>query len=242
MASPPRPGPMSALRWSRLADPAAIARTACERILACASEAIALHGRFALVLAGGSTPAATYARLASCDADWHHWHLYFGDERCLPSDDPGRNSQLVARQLSNRVPIPPNQVHPIPAELGAPRGAQRYTETLKGVPPFDLVLLGVGADGHTASLFPEQRHPSDVPVIPVFNAPKPPAERISLNYTTLGNCRQLLIMVSGSGKRDAVRRWRKGNGTLPVSLIAPIGEGEVLIDQSAWPDNDSPAD
>ena len=105
--------------WTLLEDAETVARTACGRILAAARDAIAERGRFSLVLAGGRTPARTYQLLAQEASDWAHWHLYFGDERCLPPDHPERNSLLAEQHLSAQVPIPGAQIHRIPAELGA---------------------------------------------------------------------------------------------------------------------------
>ncbi len=220
------------MQWTCLEDAEMLARTAAERIVQIAHKAIARRGCFTLVLAGGGTPMATYALLANERLDWSNWHIYFGDERCLPVDHPDRNSAMAKQTLLDRVPIPSGQIHPIPAELGAEQGADAYSEVIRSVMPFDLVLLGLGEDGHTASLFPGQQEAGPGLAIPVYQAPKPPAERISLTTEAIGNCRELLFLVSGSCKQAAVRRWRRGE-LLPVSRIHPQGESEVLIDQQA---------
>lgn len=220
--------------WTLLEDAESVAQTTCQRIIDAAREAIDQRGQFSLVLAGGRTPARAYELLAQQESDWEHWHLYFGDERCLPADHPERNSLMVTQSLSIKVPIPAAQVHPIPAELGAEQAAARYTEELKAVLPFDLVLLGLGEDGHTASLFPGQNHPEGPTVLPVHNAPKPPPDRVSLSAAILGNCRQLIFVVTGTGKQLAVHRWRQGED-LPASRIIPAGRGEILIDRAALP-------
>ena len=199
-------------------------------------EAIAERGRFNLVLAGGRTPEATYLRLAGINSDWHRWHLFFSDERCLPADHPDRNSRMAARALTERVPIPATQLHPIPAELGAQKAALRYERVLQKILPFDLVLLGLGEDGHTASLFPGHRHPAERLVVPVHGAPKPPSERVSLSARALGSSRKVLFLVTGREKSQAVTKWREG-ASLPVAGIACKGELEVLLDQAAWPDS-----
>ncbi|MES9899142.1 MAG: 6-phosphogluconolactonase [Sedimenticola sp.] len=224
------------LRWTHLESAEDIARTAAERVSRIAQHAITERGCFSLVLAGGSTPAAAYAQLATIKADWQRWHIYFGDERCLPTDHPERNSRMAAETLLSKVPIPADQIHPIPAELGAERGAELYSKTIHSALPFDLVLLGIGEDGHTASLFPDHEESAATPVIAVHQAPKPPADRISLSSTTLGNCRQLIYLVSGTGKQTAVHRWMEGD-PLPVSRIQSMGESEVLIDRDAMPAN-----
>lgn len=224
---------MTELVWTPLPDAEAVARLACERILAAARDAIDARGRFIMVLAGGGTPQRAYARLSQATSDWQNWHIYFGDERCLPEDDPGRNSHTASQSLLSHVPIPSGNVHSIPAELGADAAAMVYRETVKAAMPFDLVLLGIGEDGHTASIFPKQE-PASAPVVyAVHNAPKPPPERVTLSSDALGNCRRLLFLVTGAGKHEVVSRWRKGDRQLPVTRIPVPGNAEVLIDAAA---------
>jgi 6-phosphogluconolactonase len=211
-----------------------VAERAGEFILAAADDAIRQRGAFRLVLAGGTTPAACYARLSAAQADWHCWHIYFGDERCLPPGDPQRNSAMAAARLTDRVAIPPHQVHPIPAERGAQAAATAYEETIRDVLPFDLVLLGMGEDGHTASLFPGHRHPPGPLVVPVHGAPKPPTERVSLSARALASSRAILVLVTGPGKRAALRRWRAGND-LPVARVVTGNDTLLLVDQAASP-------
>ena len=146
-------GPGS-MRWIGVADAAALRQVAYRRILDAAARAIERRGRFLIVLAGGNTPRGIYRMLRTADTDWSRWQVYFGDERCLPADSAERNSRMAADAWLNHVPIPQDQVHAIPAELGASAAALGYAETLRGVGDFDLVLLGLGEDGHTASLFP----------------------------------------------------------------------------------------
>lgn len=142
------------MHWIAVADRQALRQIAHQRILASAGRAIERHGKFMIVLAGGSTPRDVYRSLRGANADWLHWQVYFGDERCLPVDDPERNSAMAADAWLDHVPIPREQVHAIPAELGPNAGALEYAATLRDVGTFDLVLLGLGEDGHTASLFP----------------------------------------------------------------------------------------
>jgi len=227
--------PLNALdttRWHSFPDSQALARAAAEAMLESAREAIAARGEFRLVLAGGSTPELAYRRLAEAEADWSRWYIYFGDERCLPAEDPGRNSGMARGAWLDRVPIPAGHVFPIPAELGPEIAAARYAELVRDSLPFDLVLLGMGEDGHTASLFPGQLHPKTELVHPVYRAPKPPPERVSLSAGTLGDARRVLILVSGAGKREAVRRWRGGEA-LPVARIHGPAGVDVLIDREA---------
>ena len=149
-----------------------VAARASEIILAAARSAIEQRGDFSLVLAGGSTPADCYTLLAAAQADWRRWHIYFGDERCLDPSDPERNSAMAAARLTDRVPIPAQQVHPIPTERGPQVAANDYRDTIRGQLPFDLVLLGMGEDGHTASLFPGHEHPGEALVVPVHEFPE----------------------------------------------------------------------
>jgi len=222
------------MEWIVLEDAEAVARRACDEILKIAQNAIEARGRFSIVLAGGTTPERCYALLAQSESDWNHWHVYLGDERCLPVDDPERNSLMAARTLTDQVPIPSDQVHPIPAELGAEAAAQTYETILKDALPFDLVLLGMGEDGHTASLFPGHEHPQDALVLPVHDAPKPPPDRISLSPKALGSCRELLFLITGAGKQTAVKAWRDG-AALPIAGISSQGRARVMIDQTAMP-------
>lgn len=214
-----------------LADGKAVAAAA-SRILAAASEAIDARGSFHLALAGGTTPQAAYRLLAASRADWSCWHIYFGDERCLPPDDCERNSVMAREAWLEQVAIPPQQIHPIPAELGAEEAAAAYAGIIAPVLPFDMVLLGMGEDGHTASLFPDHRHDPQALVVAVHDAPKPPADRVSLTPRALNQCRALLLLITGAGKHEALQRWLRGEA-LPVGAIRPEGRMELLLDRAA---------
>ncbi len=219
--------------WSLYPSPQQVAHAACQRILATAAAAIRERGHFRLVLAGGTTPEQCYRLLAQQSANWSRWHLYFGDERCLPTDHPERNSLMVATALTDQVAIPAAQVHSIPAERGAEEAAAAYSAQLAESLPFDLVLLGMGEDGHTASLFPGQHHPPETLAVAVHNAPKPPPDRVSLNYTTLARSHEILILVTGASKREALRRWRAGE-PLPITALSTGGHVTTLVDQACW--------
>jgi 6-phosphogluconolactonase len=221
-------------RWHPVADAQALQDAALTAILASATAAIAERGRFHLVLAGGTTPRAVYQRLGSADTDWRAWHVWFGDERCRPADDAERNSRMAALAWLDGVPIPAAQIHPIEAELGALQAAENYAQTLKTVGDFDLVLLGLGEDGHTASLFPG--HPwGDTPGSPdtlaVFDAPKPPPQRVSLSAARLARTRQALFIVGGESKRAAVTDWRSGQD-IPARAVMPSAGVDVLVEAS----------
>lgn len=222
----------STVRWHVFDDAEGVAREAADRILKAAEDAISRCGAFEIVLAGGTTPERTYRLLAEADTDWRAWYIYFGDERCLPADDAERNSLMVAQAWLNHVPIPAENVHVVPAELGAEEAARRYDAVISDALPFDVVLLGMGEDGHTASLFPGQTHSAMDRVHAVHNAPKPPPDRVSLSAGVLGSAQQVLILVTGAGKQHAVAGWRQGEA-LPVARIAGRKGVDVLLDRAA---------
>lgn len=228
----------SRVRWHVFADSGALARAAADRIQQFAAEVIAMRDSFRIVLAGGSTPEAVYQRLAGLDTDWSCWWIYFGDERCLPANHAERNSLMAARSWLDRVPIPADNIFPIPAETGAELAARSYANLVDDALPFDLVLLGVGEDGHTASLFPGQEHDSSELVHAVHEAPKPPPDRVSLGLTALNDAEEVMILVTGEGKRDAVARWRAG-ADLPVAHLHGRHGVDVYIDAAA--DGGAPA-
>ena len=207
-------------RWHHFETQDAINQATVSRILAAAQEAIAERGAFSIVLAGGSTPKSVYALLKDVQADWARWHVYHNDDRCLPVDHVERNSLMARTTWLNHVAIPANQIHDIPAELGNIEGAMAYAKTLAGVPTFDLVLLGLGEDGHTASLFPNQAVDNSADAVPVFEAPKPPADRITMSQQRLSNAREVIFLVTGAGKQEAVDNWRQGEA-IPATLITP---------------------
>lgn len=211
---------LSNTRWHSFTSQQAINQAATERILQAADEAIAKHGSFLVVLAGGSTPKSIYALLAKSDADWANWHVYHNDDRCLPAEHVERNSKMARDVWLSHVAIPANQIYDIPTELGNVEGAKAYAATLEGVRSFDLVILGLGEDGHTASLFPNQAVDNSADAVPVFNAPKPPADRVTMSQNRLNNTHEVLFLVTGSGKQEAVSKWRNGVA-IPVTLIAP---------------------
>lgn len=224
---------MESPRWHVCESAAAVRERAAEWITAAAREAIAARGVFSLVLAGGETPRGAYEALRRIGTDWRAWQVWFGDERCLPADDPQRNSRMAAAALLDQVPIPPDAVHAIRGELGAERAAAAYRAELAGAPEFDLVLLGLGEDGHTASLFPggEWGEAADAPdVLAVHAAPKPPRERVSLSARRLGRARGVLFLVAGAGKREAVAAWRTG-ARLPAAAVRPPAGVDVLVEK-----------
>jgi 6-phosphogluconolactonase len=218
------------MNWIVVEDVDAIAEQAVDRILSGARKAISKKGVFSLVLAGGSTPGTAYQRLAKQDVDWSQWQFYFGDERCLPAEDLDRNSMMARQNLFRNISIDGSQVHVIPAEKGAETAARIYAREIATVLPFDMVLLGLGEDGHTASLFPGQSHPENQAVVAVHQAPKPPPDRVSLNYPCLQSAGEQLFLVSGKGKAAAVEKWRRAEG-IPAACFPGA---DILIDEAAW--------
>lgn len=218
--------------WHTFATPAQVAQAVCDDIMLHAEQAIGARDCFKLVLAGGSTPEQIYTLLAQQETDWSKWLIYYGDERCLPVDHPERNSVMAQQAFLNHVGIPKNQILAIPAEKGNIEAAREYQQTIAEAMPFDLVLLGMGEDGHTASLFPDHIYPDDALVQPIFDAPKPPPERVSLSAKALNDTRRLLFIITGAGKNPAVRQWQTGSH-LPVCTIKPTAGVDVYIDAAA---------
>lgn len=217
-------------RWHIYPSRDALVERAALIIARIADAAIAQHGEFNIVLAGGETPRAIYARLAELDAQWSHWQAFFGDERVAPADHADRNSTMALDAWLSRCSEV--RVHPIMTELGAERAATDYTRVIDAV-RLDLVLLGLGEDAHTASLFDMNAHDIHDDVIEVDNAPKPPRERVSLTPRCLSRGENVLFLVTGAAKREAVARWRAGE-MLPAALIRPVNGVDILIDSGAY--------
>lgn len=214
-------------QWVVFENAQDIAQAAADTIEQQAHFAIQQRGVFKLVLAGGTTPVDCYRLLAQRDLQWDRWQLFYGDERCLPANDEARNARIVEQTGLTRFI---QQHFVIAAELGAEKGAEQYREIIDTRMPFDTVLLGMGEDGHTASLFPGHHwDTTDASVIAVHDAPKPPPDRISLGWQALQNCRQMLLLVSGKDKRQAVEQWRQG-ADLPISRVADVAQATVFID------------
>jgi 6-phosphogluconolactonase len=233
-----------------VADPAAQAKAAAERLMKKISEN---SGRVAICLSGGSSPKQLFELLAT-DAyrskiPWDRVHWFLGDERFVPADDT-RSNLRMARQAFLDKCAPAANVHPIPVDSrDAAEAAHRYDSELKSFygadeldparPLFDVVLLGVGPDGHTASLFP------GYPAVEetrrwVVDAPKANVEpfvpRITLTLPTLASCREMLFEASGSGKREILARVLGGED-LPATRAHSHSETVWLLDQAAMPEN-----
>jgi 6-phosphogluconolactonase len=218
-------------RWHEFASQSSFEQAAIRFILESAERAIAARGVFRIVLAGGDTPRNIYRTLHSAATKWPAWHIYFGDERCLPAGSPDRNSGIASAEWLDHVEIPSRQIHIIPAELGAESAAVLYALELGDVDEFDLVLLGLGEDGHTASLFPggAWQHAQLLPaVIAVHDAPKPPPQRVTLSPERLSHAARVMYLVSGNEKRQAVTDWRAG-AAIPASRIRPPAGVDIFL-------------
>ena len=196
---------------------------ACNFIVDIANKSIQQNGIFRIVLCGGSTPKSIYAKLKDQKTDWSKWIIFLGDERCLPENHKDRNSTMIQDSFINDVPIPSNQIFFIESEIGNVAAANKYNLLLSKEENFDLVLLGFGEDGHTASLFPGHELDDTKNAVAIFNAPKPPSNRVSMTASRLSRTKKIHYLVSGSNKSDAFQRWNEKND-LPVSKITAKNE------------------
>ena len=177
--------------------------------------------------AGGTTPQRCYEVLSGLDVEWGRVAVLFGDERCVRPDHPDSNYRMAKEALLDRVA--PATVHRMPGELGPDDGAEAYRPVVEAASPLDLVLLGVGEDGHTASLFPGHAAlQAPGVVIGIRDSPKPPPERVTLTLGVLREARRVIILATGAGKADAVAKARRGE--VPSGMIAGA---RWLIDQAA---------
>src|SRR2546422_2196115 len=231
------------------ADPAALAETAAHLIVDAATEAVRERGRFMLCLAGGETPRATYARLAlpvfSERMRWDRTWVFFGDERAVPPDHPESNYRMAYGTLLSRVPIPPAQIFRMCAEHADGDGAAAaYAAALaeafgtrRGeLPRFDVVLLGLGVDGHTASLFPGSPVLREVfrTVAAVHVAAAQIPQRLTLTLPVLNAAARVVFLVAGAEKAKIVRAVLSEQALLPAALVRPTdGELVWLTDRAA---------
>jgi 6-phosphogluconolactonase len=211
----------------------------------------ASNGNFAVCLSGGSTPQRLYERLATLGIasrfPWRRSHWFWGDERFVPHEHPDSNYRMARDALLSRVPIPNDNIHAVPTEgLSPEQAAVAYETTLKRFygadvlsperPLFDVTLLGIGEDGHTASLFPSQpalreHHRWAVAVIGAKSEP-----RITLTYPALDSSRDVAFLATGDGKRGAVAGAKAGNCELPAAMVRPVGRLHWFTDRAAAPE------
>lgn len=228
-----------------LPDAHAVARAAADVFASAAHEAVASRGRFTVALAGGTTPRAVHALLADGPAGplpWGDTLFFFGDERCVPPEDPASNFRMAQETLLGRIPVTASQVFRMEGELEErDLAARRYEEVLRretaAAGGLDLVLLGMGDDGHTASLFPgspvleEKRRwvaPADAPPNVV------PRQRITLTFPALAAARRVVFVVFSESKREALRRVRESSPPLlPVALVRARESVLWIVDVAA---------
>lgn len=184
---------------------------------------IKCNNTFKIVLTGGETAKELYSRMRKMKTDWSKWIFYFGDERISIKDDKILNSYMAEQMLLDHLPIKPGQVFKIPSYLGSELGALEYSKFVCFADPFDLVLLGLGEDGHIASLFPGNEWYSDKQAIPIFNSPKLPSERISLSMNRINNSKNIIIITKGESKQKIVEKLMK-ESSFPVNALQPYGE------------------
>jgi 6-phosphogluconolactonase len=223
--------------------PEVMAEAAAKLFAARATQAVSLHGRFTAVLCGGKTPVALYSLLAkppfALQIPWARVHLFWGDERCVPPDHTDSNYRMVRELLLDHVPMPPANIHRMPGEMDPVEAAALYERGLRdffvplgaGFPVFDFILLGLGEDGHTASLFPGTRaiHESARWVLCDYvNAQK--GWRITLTPPVINSARMVVFLAAGSGKAAVLKDILEGPSRpdfLPAQLVRPAG-GQLL--------------
>ena len=206
---------------------------------------------FAVCLSGGSTPRRLYERLAdppfASRFPWNRVHWFWGDERFVPHDHPDSNFRMARDALLSRVPVPADNIHAVPTEgLSPDQAAAAYETTLKGFygadtlapgwPLFDVTLLGIGEDGHTASLFPGQPTLQETRRWAVAVIGAKAEARITLTYPVLDSSREVAFLVTGKEKRGVVTRAQAGDRTLPAAVVHPVGRLHWFTDRAAAPE------
>lgn len=221
-----------------------LSQTVAQRIQAVIAETLDEQDSFALALAGGSTPRRLYEILSEADLPWGQIHLFWGDERFVPHDHPKSNVRLVRKTLLDDVSPPTENVHPIPTEGSPEAAASSYADTLQHAfasrsHTFDLALLGMGADGHTASLFPEHNPGADDPrwVRAVSAPPRHDvAQRITCTLPVLNDARRAYVLVSGASKCETVgAALHDGDESLPIARVQPHERPVWFLDETANP-------
>ncbi|MGO9063077.1 MAG: 6-phosphogluconolactonase [Candidatus Binataceae bacterium] len=232
-----------------LDDSAALFVRAAEEIVHISGESICTHGQFSLALTGGNTPADVYSLIATrfhLSVDWNAVHLFWGDERCVPPDDPASNYAMVHRTMLSKLTLDPNQIHRMRGEDEPEQGAREYETELKEFfsleegefPRFHLILLGLGDNVHIASLFPG--HPAiheNERLAVAVEVDAPQRHRVTLTPPVLNNAARIMFIVSGQNKAEAVKLALEGPrdpDRYPAQIIDP-GNGEVmwLLDRPA---------
>jgi 6-phosphogluconolactonase len=224
-------------RLRAFADAEGVADHAARQLAARIDEARAYGRDIHVALAGGGTPQRAYELLSEVEGAWGHVHLWLGDERCVPHDHPEANVRMVRESLRPDAREQPPVLHALPSPERPEDAAWLYGLELREAVPrerFDVMLLGMGPDGHTASLFPG--HPAlaaeAAPCVPVRDAPKPPPERVTMTLPVLRGARFTLLLATGAEKADALARVRDGDRSVPVALLGD-GLDEIACDAAA---------
>lgn len=227
------------------ADPEALAQAAAAWF---ARTLGASEGRVAVALSGGGTPKRMYEILGAGPlrevVPWERVHLFWGDERFVPGSDPRSNQRMVREALLDHVPVPPGNVHALPTEgLTAEQAAEAYAQALRAFygserldparPLFEIVLLGLGTNGHTASLFPGQPALDERERWAAAVAPPGEPVRVTLTYPALESARHAAFLVAGAEKRPMLERLRAGDQGIPAGCYAPRGELLLFADRAA---------
>jgi 6-phosphogluconolactonase len=231
-----------------LTDAKEVSRNAAEQFVKLARAAIEAKGEFDVALAGGSTPRATYEILAKDTAKlpWEKIHIFFGDERCVPPEHSDSNYGMARSALLSRVSIPANNVHRMKGEVDAPSAAEQYEGELRrhfrlgngDLPRFDLVILGMGDDGHTLSLFPGSAALSETARLVTANwVEKFHQHRLTLTFPVANNAAEIMFLVAGAGKAKVIGEIlgkNPPNDRYPVQRIKPTDGGTLwLLDRAA---------
>jgi len=220
-----------------LADAEAVAKHACDALAGRIDDARERGADIHVALAGGGTPRRAYELLAQVRGSWRHVHLWLGDERCVPDGDPDSNAQMVRESLLATDREEPPVLHALPRPEQPDDAAWLYARELCELVPdlvFDVMLLGMGPDGHTASLFPgfSALRVTEAPCVAVRDSPKPPPERVTMSLPVLRAARFTQLLVTGEDKADALARVRAGDESLPTALLGD-GLDEIACDEAA---------
>ena len=212
-----------------------LASATADRLAAALASAQAARGTASVVLTGGRTGNAVLAALRSATLDWSSLDIYWGDERFLPAGDPERNETQAREALLDHVPVSPARVHPMAPSDGEfgddpDAAAEAYAVLLKDVATFDVCLLGVGEEGHTASLFPHSPGVQETSraVVAVRDCPKPPPTRVSLTLPTIRRATEVWLMTTGAAKAEPVAAALAGATELDIPAAGARGQRETL--------------
>ncbi|WP_078129404.1 6-phosphogluconolactonase [Leptospira alexanderi] len=197
-----------------------------DRIKEISETKIQIKNCFHIVLTGGETAKLLYSELKFMKTDWSKWFFYFGDERCVPEGHADSNCLMAEKNLFEFIPVSEKQIFKIPGHLGAKKGAAEYSKSIRLISSFDLVLLGLGEDGHIASLFPGTDFSEKKDVIAVYDSPKPPIERVSLSLKKINSTDFILIIAKGKKKREIIERIKMGEA-LPATSLSPVKSVEL---------------